>query len=41
MMAVDREPCVEEWNVEERFDFLDGFEWMGKMVKVKCEFRAL
>ena len=40
-MAVDCEPCVEEWYVEESFGFLDGLEWVGEVVKMKCELGAL
>ena len=41
MMAVDCEPFVEEWDVEDELDFLDGFEGFGKVVEVKCEFWPL
>ena len=37
-MSVDCEPCVEERDVEEEIDFFDGFEGVGKVAEVKCEF---
>ena len=37
-MSVDCEPCVGERDIEEDIDFFDGFEGVGKVVAVKCEF---
>ena len=36
-VSVDGEPCVENGNVEQRFDLRQGVEWVSEVVNVKDE----